>query len=151
MDVSMGNRLLLYFLFLLSPNFAWAEVWSLHSENVPVEKNSKLNKSLLKFKPSTGAELVYTPASQPWVYIKHSKSVVRGDTYYITQWLGGARNVHYKIFNPDKGSTPVCEITSDAEKTQLRFYEGKLQIKHGTMTDLKRIKHTWVDCLPKSI
>lgn len=144
----MVNKFFFLLLFLI-PIQALAGIWTLQSQVItttsPGTKN-KDYKSEILFMSRDGRNFKYIPEKFPWDYNRHQEIVISGRTFYLTIWYIGARSMHFKVFEPDSSSKPLCEVDSDINKTQLRRTTKGIEIEVVTVKSDNHIDRKWVVC-----
>lgn len=127
----------------------WAASWRMQTSYTlvdPQDKIFKIKKSSLDFLGYNGQKITYSPGKPPWGLTKHTLKVVNGKTYFVTAWAQGSMITHFKVFEPDSGATPVCEVSSAKEDISLRSNQGKLQIQLAYKKPDGKFEKRWSDC-----
>lgn len=131
-------------------SLAQAGIWKLKISVEPVDLNDKkfnIKKTNINFYKTNGEKITYSPQKIPWGSYKQKEVVIQGQTYFITYWSTGFQNIHFKIFNPNIGTSPLCEFMSDLEETQLKYKNNKLEYQVGERDSKKnQINKSWKTC-----
>lgn len=74
--------------------------------------------------------LHFKPSQIPFGLISLEKVVFRErNPLFLSSWANGSQTIMLRIFDPErKGSQPICEFDSVAQKSQLQIVSKKLQI-----------------------
>lgn len=144
----MVNKIF-FTLLILFPFYSYAGIWTIQSQvlntHAPTSKNKEY-KSEISFKSRDGRSFKYVPEKFPWDYNRYQEIVISGRTFYLTIWYVGARSMHFKVFEPDISTKPICEVDSDINKAQLKRTSRGIEIEVVTIKSETQINKEWVLC-----
>lgn len=128
---------------LVFSSVSFAKNWNV-SSRYETRKNSDIKQSVIQFTKDS-ENVVYRPSEPPLGSVEMQKVVFKDKpVLFVTTWAAGSRNVLFRVFSPDThGATPICEVSSFGETTQLQIKEGQLQLSVYTEGSEKA---TWENC-----
>ncbi len=121
------------------------DVWTLSIKAEFADPKDQVKKSVLRFENKAGDLIEYVPEKLPWGSYRSEEKVLSGRRMFITYWAHGAKNVFYRIFDPNHPSILVCEFISEAEEPKIRAINGKFEF-FDVRTTKTGVQKKWSPC-----
>lgn len=135
--------LLLIFAFSLFSLFSFHALanWKIENEYIPGAREGSLV-SQLTFS-NKEKKFTYSPKSRAFGFVESESKVLGNRNLILTIWAHGVRSVILRVFEPEKANTPICEVVSQSDKSDLRIVDNHLQL---SIAQENMHEHKWVEC-----
>ena len=120
--------------------------WSM-SSRYEKKPGTEINRSIVQFQMGSSTT-TYRPDNPPYGMVLSERVVIGKTVYFITGWAKGARSILFRVFSPEAGNSPLCEVTSFAESAQLKMIDKTLKIEVLESSEQSEI--SWLNCEQKS-
>ena len=98
--------------------------WELSTKLEPINQSSRHVLTWTKVK----RQQLYRPQILPFGMSLFEKVQINNRTLFVTTWPYNGQSVVYRIFDPEIKNTPLCEVQSYSDKTNLRTNRKTIQI-----------------------
>lgn len=141
----MSSKIVLFVILL--QNLWAAPQWTLTKK---MEAKGQIQINVLTWKKGKRTQ-IYRPEKMPYGMTRQKLISIDGKSLWLTSWPNNGQSLVYRIFDPEIKNTPLCEIISYSDKTELRLKDKNLELL--VVEDMPELgqknmspKKTWAHC-----